>query len=155
MNALFLNFLDYRELLPSTNDRQHPYSFFYILGSTQTSATQLTILGQTHSVVLELFDRVVSFTGSQTVVQVLFPSLVNCSAFMQENSPLKDMLVSAEVLATSLVLNHSFNMLDNAADDILNKLNILAFCAVQTTLLAWGEEISMSGGDLTECRLIQ
>ena len=46
-------------------------------------------------------------------------------------------------------------MLDNAADDILNKLNILAFCAVQTTLLAWGEEISMSGGDLTEGRLIQ
>ena len=73
---------------------------------------------------------------------------------MQENSPLKDMLVSAEVLATSLVLNHSFNMLDNAADNILNKLNILAFCAVQTTLLAWGEEISMSGGDLTEGRLI-
>ena len=103
---------------------------------------------------LELFDRVVSFTGFQTVVQVLFPSLVNCSAFMQENSPLKDMLVSAEVLATSLVLNHSFNMLDNAADNILNKLNILAFCAVQTTLLAWGEEISMSGGDLTEGRLI-
>ena len=80
MNALFLNFLDYRELLPSTNDKQYPYSSFYIL---------------------------------------------------------------------------SFNMLDNAADNILNKLNILAFCAVQTTLLAWGEEISMSGGDLTEGRLIQ
>ena len=74
------------------------------------------------------------------MTQVPSPSFVNHNAFMQENSSLKDMLVGAEALATSMALNHPLNMLDSAKDDILNELDILVFQAVQTTLLIWEEE---------------
>ena len=137
---LLLGSVDHMELPPSTGDEQHPHSFFCILGSTQTSATLLTTLGQTHSAVLESFDRVVNFTGSQTMTQVPSPSFLNHNAFMQENSSLKDMLVGVEALATSMALNHPLNMLDSVKDDILNELDILVFQAVQTTLLIWEEE---------------
>ena len=113
------------------------------------------MLGQTHSAVLELFNRVVDFAASQTMTQVPSPSFVNRNTFMRENSSLKDVLVGAEVLATSMVLNYPLNMLDSAKDNILNKLDILVFQAVQTTLLIWEEEISKSGGDLIEGMLIQ
>ena len=60
-----------------------------------------------------------------------------------------------EVLATSMALNHSLNMLDSVKDNILNELDILVIQAVQTTLLIWEEDISKSGGDLIEGTLIQ
>ena len=134
-----LGSVDHMELLPSTGDEQHPHFFFCIPGSAQTSATPSTVLGQTHSAVLELFNRVVDFAGSQTMTQVPSPSFVNCNAFMQENLSLKDVLVGIEVLATSMALNHPLNMLDSAKDNILNKFDILVFQAVQTTLLVWEE----------------
>ena len=155
MDTLLLGSVDHMELPPSTGDKQHPHSFFCVLGSAQTSATPSTMLGQTHSAVLESFDRVVNFAGSQTMTQVPSPSFVNRNTFMRENSSLKDVLVGAEVLATSMVLNYPLNMLDSAKDNILNKLDILVFQAVQTTLLIWEEEISKSGGDLIEGMLIQ
>ena len=140
MDTLLLGSVDHMELPPSTGNEQHPHSFFCVLGSAQTSATPSTTLGWTHSAVLESFNRVVNFAGSQTMTQVPSPSFVNHNAFMQENSSLKDMLVGVEALATSMALNHPLNMLDSVKDDILNELDILVFQAVQTTLLIWEEE---------------